>query len=236
MNDWDRDTTGDSQTEATPRPLVGRPRLPKPGIMAVMAVVMVVVLAAVTFGYFGLHRSSPNRPASVAQAPTATTMTGLTSSPTTTATPTRKPTPTTGRNPSLVATAPPTAIPTLQPTLLPTVAPSPTATPSPAILAVTPNTIYQGNCVLNPGKYFTCTFTLSNLSSTSPLNWTASAQLSGGDETKYLQPTSGTLPPSGTTTASYTIAGEIGDCGPSGATVYLQFTGPNNAVTVTIGC
>lgn len=82
----------------------------------------------------------------------------------------------------------------------------------------------------------TFTFTLSNQSSATPLNWRATVTVStGADVTKYLTPSSGTISPGGTTTASFTAAGEAGVCAP-GQTLYLRFTGPSNTVTATIGC
>jgi hypothetical protein len=68
------------------------------------------------------------------------------------------------------------------------------------------------------------------------LPWTATGSNSlGGSETKYVSPTSGTIPPSGTALVTYTAAGEVGNCN-GGETVYLQFTGPTNSVTASLGC
>lgn len=225
MNHWDEDANDDAWTGALPRQQVGHPRVPRPVIMVVMAVIILVVLATVSYGYVGLNWFRPNPSTSFAQAPTAT------------ATQARQPNATTGLAPSPTTTTPPTMTSHPQPTPSPTVAPSPTAKPSPAILAVTPNTYYFNNCTPSGRASYICTFTLSNSSSASPLAWTATASNSHGlNATSSLSSTSGTLPKSGITTVSLFLSGETGVCSVIGTTVYLQFTGPANAVTVTVTC
>lgn len=142
-----------------------------------------------------------------------------------------------------VTVPPPTATPSSTATLLPTatpsptVTPSPTAKPSPATLTVTPKTIYIANCTQSGRASKLCTFTLRNSSSTSTLAWTAKASNSHGvNATSELSSTSGTLPESGKTTVSLYLTGESGVCSLVGTTVYLQFTGPKNSVTVTVTC
>lgn len=139
--------------------------------------------------------------------------------------------------PSLTPRLLPTATPSPTPNPLPTVAPPATATSSSPILAVTPNNFYLKSCSLWGKATWTCTFTLSNFSNTSPLAWTAHAwNPDGVDATRGLYSTSGTLTPGGTTTASFTLIGDDGFCTVPSPTIYLQFTGPENSVTVTVIC
>lgn len=145
-------------------------------------------------------------------------------------------TPSSITTPSSTTSPSPTATPSPTPRPLPTATPSPTTKPSPVILAVTPRNFYFKNCARNINSY-TCTFTLSNSSSIFTLAWTAKAWNSQDvNVTHYLSPTSGTLTKRGTTTALLFIAGETGVCPAVGNTVYLQFTGPKNSVTVTVTC
>ena len=135
----------------------------------------------------------------------------------------------------------PRPVPTIapSPTPLPTVALSPTAAPSSPILVVTPNTLYTNStCTLWGRAVQVCTFTLSNLSSTATLTWTAHAwnPQTGVDATPHLGPTSGILPPGSTSTATLGVAGEEGLCTVPSPTIDLQFTGPENSVTVTVVC
>lgn len=135
------------------------------------------------------------------------------------------------------ATSSPTATPLPTTRTQPTATPTPKAQPSPAILAVTPNTYYVNTCTPSGRASYNCTFTLRNSSSTSTLAWTGKASNSHGlDATGYLSATSGTIPQSGTTTVSLFLTGETGVCSVIGTTVYLQFTGPANSVTVTVTC
>lgn len=208
MSDWDQDTIPDgSNTEPPARQPETRSRASSRGIMATVGAVVLVALAVATFGYLSQNGSGSHRPASLGQTATAT--------------------------PTLLPTATPTPLPTPSPT----VAPTPTATPIPVILAVSPTNYanVSTDCAIGSG-YRTCTFMLTNQSSTTSLSWTATATVpSGADETRYLQPASGVISPGGSATASFTASGEVGNCN-GGQTVTLRFNGPDNTAVATINC
>ena len=187
------------------------------GKRSLVACLVALLILALMVGFYGLGQIvfAPANSLAGASSPTQATMT--------------MPPSTASLSPT--ATPSPTAMPS------PTASPSPTAQPSPAILTVTPRTYYFKNCTLSGRASYYCTFTLRNASSTSPLAWRAKASNSHGvNATKYLSATSGTLPKKGTTTVSLFLAGETGVCTLVGTTVYLQFTGPKNTVTVTVTC
>jgi hypothetical protein len=144
-----------------------------------------------------------------------------------------------GLKQTVFADSPSLAVASPTPTPLPTVMPSPTAMPSPPILAVTPGTHYtRGDCTQDGKAAQVCTFTLRNVSSTSTLVWTAHAwnPQTGVDATRSLLPANGILPPGVTSTATLGVAGELGYCTVPAPTIDIQFTGPQNSVTVTVVC
>lgn len=181
-----------------------------------VAGLVALLILALIVGFYGLEQTlfAPANSLAGTSSPTPVTMTGS---------------PTAGLSPTAMPS--PTAAPS------PTATPSPTAKPSPAILTVSPRTYYFNHCTPSGRASYYCTFTLRNSSTTSPLAWTAKASNSHGmDATKYLSSTSGTLPKRGSTTVSLYLNGETGVCTLVGTTVYLQFTGPKNTVTVTVTC
>ncbi len=195
------------------------------GLMALLILLLIGGVLGLEKTVFALSHSL-----AVASPTTQVTMTV----PSATATPSPTPSPSATATPSSTPSPLPIATPPPTPRPLPTVAPSPAAASSPAVLAVTPDTFYFRNCTLEGRSSWLCTFTLSNSSSTSTLVWTAKAWNSLGDnKTGFLSSTSGTLTQSGTTTVSLFITGEAAVCTP---TAYLQFTGPENSVTVTVTC
>lgn len=188
-----------------------------PGKRYLVAGLVAVLILALIAGFYGLEQTffAPANSLAGTSSPTPVTMTG----------------PSLTAGPSSTVVPSPTAIPS------PTATPSPTAKPSPAILTVSPRTYYLNNCTPSGRASYYCTFTLRNASSTSPLAWTAKVSNSHGvNGTKYLSATSGTLPKRGSTTVSLFLNGETGVCSLIGTTVYLQFTGPKNTVTVTVTC
>jgi len=199
---------------------------------------MALLILLLIGGFFGLEQTVFARSHSLAVASPTTqvsmTVPSATATPLVTVTPSLTPRSQPTATPSSTLRPQPTAMPSSTSRSQPTVAPSPAATPSPAILTVTPNTFYFRNCTLEGRSSWLCTFTLSNSSSTSTLVWTAKAWNSLGDnKTSFLSSTSGNLIQSGTTTVSLFITGEAAVCTP---TAYLQFTGPENSVTVTVTC
>jgi hypothetical protein len=98
---------------------------------------------------------------------------------------------------------------------------------SPSSIAVSAN---SSDCTVFGRAELICTFTLTNQSEHAPLAWTATSIVSPA-----MSATSGTLDEDSTAPVSIVLYGDQGYCYP-GAIIPITFTGPTNAVTVTLVC